>query len=167
MAIFVHLAPESRVRLIQRNGINRLRRSTDRHPRGVFAMPVTRSFYVSHQWLRELKRGGRRTIVGVYFRLPDEQEVWMGHYGSVHQKTSAAEAVGEFMAAEIREGWEVVIPRRIAPHELIRVRPLPQVVGWRYFPGAKGKAPFCACKYCTRGQYGTQRLRRRLGTPEQ
>lgn len=166
MPIFVHLAPESRAKLIRRNGINRLRRATDRHPRGVFAMPVTRNFYVSHQWLRELKRGGQRTIIGVYFRLPDEQEVWIGHYGSVHQKTSAAGAVAEFMAGEVREGWQVVIPRRIAPGELVRMRRLPQVIGWRYSPGAKGKAPFCTCNYCTRGEYGSQRLRQRLGTTD-
>ena len=42
-------------------------------------------------------------------------------------------------------------------------RVLPQVVGWRYFPAAKGKPPFCTCKFCTRGEYGARRLRERLG----
>jgi hypothetical protein len=47
MAMFVHLAPESRVALIQRNGIRRLRRASGDFPGGVFAMPVTRNFYVA------------------------------------------------------------------------------------------------------------------------
>lgn len=166
MPTFVHLAPESRVKLIRRNGISRLRRSTDRLPSGIFAVPVTRSFYVSHQWLRELKRGGHRTIVGIYFRVSDEEEVWVGHYRSSHQKMTASEAVAEFMAAENREGWEVVVPRRVTPGELVRVRSLPQIVGWRYFPEAKGKMPFCGCKYCTRGEFGARRLRKRLGTAD-
>lgn len=166
MAIFVHLAPEPRVKLILRNGVNRLRRATSRHPRGVFAVPVTRSFFISHQWLRELKRGGQRTIVGIYFRIADDEDVWIGHYRGAHQPMTAAEAVAEFMAAESREGWEVIIPRRIARSEIVRVRSLPQVAGWRYYPGAKGKRPFCGCKYCTRGEYGARRLRQRLGSTE-
>jgi hypothetical protein len=162
MPVFVHLAPESRATLIRRNGINRLRKASNGHASGVFAMPVTRNFYVSHQWLRELKRGGRRTIVGVYFRLPNQEEVWVGHYGQAHRAMTAAEAVGELMQSENREGWEIVIPRRVAASEIHRIRSLPQVVGWRYYPGAKGKRP-CTYAYCTRGDYGAQRLRRRLG----
>ena len=69
--MFVHLAPESRVALIRRNGISRLRRGRGDFPKGVFAVPVTRSFYVSHQWLRELRRRNRGPIAGIYFRIPD------------------------------------------------------------------------------------------------
>ena len=50
--MFVHLAPESRLALIRRNGIRRVRRPAGGFPGGVFAVPVTRNFYVSHQWLR-------------------------------------------------------------------------------------------------------------------
>jgi hypothetical protein len=163
MAMFVHLAPESRIALIRRNGIRRLRRPVGDFPGGVFAVPVTRSFYVSHQWLRELKRRNAGTIAGVYFRVPDEERVWMGHYNQGHRWMSAAEAVAEFMAAVDAKGWEVVIPRRIEAAEVHRVRRLPQVVGWRFSPAAKGKPPFCTCKFCTRGEYGARRLRERLG----
>jgi hypothetical protein len=76
---------------------------------------------------------------------------------------TAAEAMAQFMASENREGWEVIIPRRIAAKEIHRVRPLPQLVGWRYYPGANGQRPFCTCEYCTRGQYGAARMRARLG----
>jgi hypothetical protein len=72
MAMFVHLTPEKNVKAIPRSRITRLHKS-DSRPGGVDAMPVTRNFYVSHQWLRELKRGGQWTICAVYFHIPDEQ----------------------------------------------------------------------------------------------
>lgn len=166
MPIFVHLTPESRVALIRRNGISRLQKAANGHPDGVFAVPMTRNFYVSHQWLRELKRRGQGTIAGVYFRIPDAETVWVGHYSQGHQPMTAAAAVAEFMSAENREGWEVVIPRRISTKEIHRVRSLPQVVGWRFYPAAKGNPPRCTCKFCIGGDYGAQNLRQRFGTPE-
>lgn len=158
MSMFVHLAPESRVALIRRNGIRRLRRARGEFPGGVFAMPVTRNFYISHQWLRELKRGNSGPIAGVYFRIPDDLQVCVGHYGQAHRWMTAAEATAEFMSADSREGWEVVIPRRIESSEIHRIRRLPQVIGWRYMPGSHGLKP-CGCDFCQRGQYGAKRLR--------
>ena len=131
MAMFVHLAPQSQVALIRRNGIRRLRRARRDSPGGVFAVPVTRNFFISHQWLRELKRRNQGAIAGIYFRIPDHEQVWVGHYNQSHRWMSAAQAVAEFMSAEDAQGWEVVIPRRIEPAEVHRVRRLPQVVGWR------------------------------------
>ena len=80
MAMFVHLALESRAALIRRNGINRLRNAIRDFPGGVFAVPVVRNFYISHQWLRELKRQHGASIVGIYFRIDDDEQVWVGHY---------------------------------------------------------------------------------------
>src|SRR5262245_59726187 len=117
MAMFVHLAPASRVSLIARNGISRVRQAWGDRPPRVYAVPVTRNFYVSHQWLRELKRWGQGAIAAVYFRLPDEELVWLGHYRQGHRRMTAAEAVAAFLGAEGREGWEVIIPRRIAAKE--------------------------------------------------
>jgi hypothetical protein len=165
MTMFVHLAPESRAAQIRRNGISRLRKAMDSRPSGIFAVPVTRNFYISHQWLRELKRRGHGAIAGVYFRIRDDEPVWVGHYGGVHRPMPALEAAAEFMSSDSREGWEVIIPRRIDAKEIHRIRRLPQVLGWRFYPGAKGKAPFCTCKFCTRGEYGARKLRQRLGTP--
>jgi hypothetical protein len=54
MAMFVHLAFEAGLNRIVCNGISRSRRVVSGVPRGVFAVPVTRNFYISHQWLREL-----------------------------------------------------------------------------------------------------------------
>jgi hypothetical protein len=167
MAMFVHLAPESRTAQIRRNGISRLRAASGMCPRGVFAVPVTRNFYASHQWLRELKRRNQGPVVGIYFRVPDDQRVWLGHYGQAHRWLSAANAVGEFAAATDPLGWEVVIPRRIEANEIHRTRQLPQVIGWRFSPTSKGKRPYCTCKFCTRGEYGAARLRKRLDSPEE
>jgi hypothetical protein len=166
MAMFVHLTAESRIGQIRRSGITRLRRATDTCTGGVYSVPVTRNFYVSHQWLRELKRRNQGRIAAVYFRIPDEEPVWIGHYGQVCRLVTAAEAVAVFTRADDPLGWEVVVPRRIAVKEIHKTRRLPQVVGWRYFPKAKGKPPFCTCKFCTRGDYASGKLRKRLGSPD-
>lgn len=166
MAMFVHLAPASRVPVIRRNGVSRLRRAAGDFPGGVFAVPVSRNFFVSHQWLRELERRNQGPLAGVYFRIPDDEQVWVGHYRLAHRWMSAADAVAEFAAAEDAQGWEVVIPRRIEAGELHRVRQLSQVIGWRFSPESKGKPPFCTCKFCTRGEYGARRMRERLGATD-
>jgi len=163
VTMFVHLTPESRLRIVRRNGINRLRRPVGDRPGGVYAVPVTRNFYVSHQWLRELRRRGQGSVAGVYFRIPDDEVVWVGHYNQQHRRMTAAEAAVVFMASASREGWEVIIPRRIDAAEIHRVRTLPQVVGWRYMPGAHGRTP-CGCDFCTKGEYGARRLRERFNS---
>ena len=157
MAIFVHLTFEKNTKAILRNGIARFRKQTG-HPQGIFAMPVTRNFYVSHQWLRELKRRGRGAIVGIYFRIADEEQVWIRHYKQPHQVMTAAEATAFIANAENVEGYEIIIPRRIESKEINRIKMLPQVIGWRYYPGAHGKKP-CGCPFCQRGNYGARRLR--------
>jgi hypothetical protein len=158
MAMFVHLAPQKLADAIRRRGINRLRKSRVPEP-GIYASPVVRNFFVSHQWLRELKRRGAGPIVGVYFRIPDDQRVWVAHYRNAHQSMSAAEAVGVIIHAAEPEGFEVIVPRKIDAAEIHKIRTLRQVIGWRYYPGAHGRKP-CGCPYCQRGQYGAQKLRK-------
>jgi len=155
--MFVHLTSEKNIKTILRYGISRIRKQAHR-PRGIFAMPVTRNFYISHQWLRELKRSGANTIVGVYFRIPDEEIVWVGHYNQAHQQMAAVEAAVMITAIENGEGYEVIVPRRIDKSEIQRIKKLPQVTGWRYYPGAHGRRP-CGCPFCQRGNYGARRLR--------
>jgi hypothetical protein len=157
MAMFVHLTPESRLKTILRNGIGRLRKLANGE-HGIFAMPVTRSFYVSHQWLRELKRGCSGPIVGVYFRIDDDEIVSVGHYNQAHRDMTAAEAAAVIMTNEPAEGFEVIVKRRILPSEIHRHRKLPQVVGWRYYPQSHGRQP-CGCAFCQRGNYGARKLR--------
>jgi hypothetical protein len=161
MALFVHLASDKDRDSIRRSGIKtrRVRRAlSDGYERVVFAMPVTKDFYVSHQWLRELKRAGQRTIVGVYFRIPDGETVLVGHYNQAHSEMAANEAVGVVFNSGQTEGFEVVIPRKIEPEEIHRVKTLPQVLGWRYYPEAKGRNP-CGCPYCTKGDIKSKRIR--------
>jgi hypothetical protein len=110
MRLFVHLAPETRAALIRRNGIRRLRKASGNRPGGIFAVPVTRSFYVSHPWLRELKRRGQGTISGVYFRLPDDEPVWVGHYAQNHRRMTAAQAAAEFHDAQTPTAWRGWFP---------------------------------------------------------
>ncbi len=161
MAMFVHLTPEKNARHVTRTGL-RTRRSPDPAGRVVFAVPVTASWYMSHQWLRELKRRGQRTLVAVHFRVPDDQPVLVGHYGTAHRAVTAAEAVAIVAAAENAEGYEVLIPRRIEAAEIHAIREVSQVAGWRYKPGAHGSPP-CGCPYCQRGLMGARKIRERLG----
>ena len=183
MAVFVHLTSHRNIDSIRRKGITLCKRRF--LPSGVYAMPVTMNFYVSHQWLRELKRFGGGTIVGIYFRVPDDEIVEVGHYSSLHVSLTASQAIGLIMAAEKQnflearkqdtqsrdinngeklpaspEGYEVIIKRKIEPSEIIGIKSLPQVVGWRYRPGTNGNPP-CACICCERGQYGIRKLMER------
>ena len=140
MALFVHLAPENDSDSIRRSGIKtrRVRNVVrDGYDRIVFAMPVTNDFYVSHQWLRELKRSGQRTIVGVYFRIPDDQLVLVGHYNQAHTKMTACEAVGVVFNAEQPEGFEVIIPRKINAKEIHKINNLHRYSGGDTIPALK------------------------------
>ena len=38
------------------------------------------------QWLRELKRGGVKTFVGVYFKLDSTEKVYAGRYNEPHRQ---------------------------------------------------------------------------------
>jgi hypothetical protein len=188
MPVFVHLTSHRNIAPIRRGGIGLIKRRS--RPRGVYALPVTPDFYISHQWLRELRRGGGGTIVGIYFRIPDDETVEVGHYDSLHREMTAAEAAALMLEAQGRdpaaarakdqaskavqrrrdlpsspEGFEVVIPRRIAPAEILRVKALPQVVGWRHRPGAHGTPP-CVCMCCERGRYGVRKLLRAVEAEE-
>src|SRR5687768_5607826 len=104
MPVFVHLTSQRNLPSIRRGGIALKKRRL--RLRGVYALPVTRNFYVSHQWVRELKRLGGGTIVGVYFRIPDDEMVEVGHYDSLHVSMTAAEAVALMVAAEQRDPVE-------------------------------------------------------------
>ena len=156
--LLVHLTSQRNVARIRRRGIAPSKRRF--RSGGVYAMPVSPSFYLSHQWLRELRRTGTGDYVGIYFRIPDDERVEVGHYNSAHVAMTATAAARLIMAAgRGAEGYEVIVPRRIQPSEIKRMKALPQVVGWRYFPGANGRPP-CACLCCERGTPGLRKLLR-------
>lgn len=143
--MFVHLTPEKNIGAIRRSGI----KTSDTYRKigkGVFAMPVTPNFYISHQWLRELKYEGQRTIVGVYFRISDDEVVSIGHYNKSHLQVTASEALAIIFEADEKEGYEVIIPRKIQAGEIHKIKHLPQVIGWRYSPNSHDW--FCGCRVC-------------------
>lgn len=154
MAMFVHLADERDAASIRRSGIRSARfafqqaalyaaaaqgQALDAVPRrAVFCLPVLPDFQASHQWLRELKRQGARTLVAVRFRVPDEERLFCHHYSEAPRAMTAAEATHAVMHAPDARGWEVILPRAVAPAEIHAIRRVPQLVGWRFHPGAKG-----------------------------
>lgn len=146
MAVFVHLTSPDAARRIRRSGL----------ASPAFASPVATDFVRSHQWLREVRRWQPGRLVGVYFRLPGHESLLVGRYGRPHETLTADEAVGRALAA-FEPGLEVIVPRRVHRAELLAVRALPQVVGWRYAPEAKGRPP-TVCLHCERGSPFVRRL---------
>lgn len=56
-------------------------------------------------------------------------------------------------------GYEVIFERDIAPSQITSVKPMRQVIGWRYYPSAKGRKP-CGCPACqARGEPFSRRFK--------
>ncbi len=162
MPLFVHIADERDAASIRRAGLalpkaRWAEQQTERHKHGVFALPVIPNFVVSHQWLRVLKHKGHRTSVGVYFRLHDSEPVWIGHYNEPKRTVTAAEAAALLKEHETL-GFETTIPRSILPREVHAIRPLPQVLGWRYSPDSHQRGISCCCKFCQKSNIKGRRL---------
>ena len=166
MARLVHIAPESEARKIQRNGISsrRLKGWIEGHDRFVWAFPVLESYTITHQWMRELKRSGARTLVAVTIKIPDKEPVAVRHYLSAAKLVTAAGAIHTIRDADDKLGWEVVVLRRVEPDEIQSVRVLPKGIGWRYYPDAKNKPlKTCDCEYCMpAGDVKAARFRARI-----
>jgi hypothetical protein len=160
MPTLVHLADEREAAGIKRNGIK-----VGKHRSGVFCMPVLQNFYVSHQWLRELKRRGVKTFVGVYFKVDSKTKVFAGRYNSPHRYIELGEAIKEINSIEDPLGYEIIIDRKIEAKEISKIKSLPQNIGWRYKPGSKGTRP-CSCEYCIRASIKANRVREKYGREE-
>lgn len=156
MVMLVHLAPADAAASIKRTGIRKRRLS--RTSPGVYAMPVLPNYYASHQWLRELKRGGARTFVGIYFRIADDEMVHVGHYGQKPSHCRAADAAATIMHAPDPLGFQIIVGRSIPASEIHAVRSVRQVIGWRYFPKSHGSVP-CNCDACKGGLINRRRIR--------
>jgi hypothetical protein len=165
MPLLVHIAPVSAAKSIRRNGIapSRLYTRDNSAGRFVWAFPVLPSYTLTHSWSRELKRSGTRTLVAVTFRVGDDEPVLAEHYRNPRQQMTAAEAVARIRDTEDPRGTEIMIPRRIRPSEIVRIRVLPEAVGWRYAPTAKNRYP-CDCPMCLpKGEVNARRYRERIG----
>ncbi len=154
--MLVHLTDEKNSRRIKRAGIVK-----GKGCNGVYFMPVTQNYFISHQWLREIRRNGARVLVGVYFRLPSDERVWAGRYYEPHQHMSLGEAIRILETSSEQLGYEMFVERKIKPSEIVRIRCLPQKIGWRYQPHAHGKTP-CPCPICLpRGDIRSRSIRER------
>lgn len=139
----------------------RIKRSGLRAEFGVYAFPVLPSFTLTHQWTREILKWKRQPMIGVYFRIPDDEIVRFGRYGQVMRTLPAARAVGEIRKEPDPRGWQIIVDRGIRAAELVRITPLRGVLGWRHMPDAHGKRP-CGCPGCVgRGEPGGRALRLR------
>lgn len=158
MAILVHLTSAKLQRRILRAGIRPEARILGAP--GVFAMPLTPNYVMSHQWTRELRKWGRGRILAVYFRVPDDEPVMVGPYNRPHEEMTAAEAAATIMRlGHSALGYEVIIPHSIAPEAVMRTRLISSRIGWRHYPDAHGQRP-CGCPAClARGEYNSHRLR--------
>ncbi len=154
MPTMVHITDEKNSRRIARSGIIP-RKNRD----VVYFMPVTQDHFISHQWLRELRRGGARVLVGVYFRLRSEESVWAGKYNTPHRRMPLGEAIRELSEISDPLGYEVFIARSIKVSEIYKIRNLPQRIGWRYQPHSHGTKP-CGCPACQpRGSIKSKKIR--------
>ena len=134
MATLVHLTAEKHASRILRRGITMSRGSfCGIHVAGgIFCMPVLPHYYRTHQWVRELKRHGRGTMVAIYFQVPADERVLVGQYGQPHQEMIVGEAIKTVRDADDGLGYELIVQRAIANDEILRVRRPSQVLGWRY-----------------------------------
>lgn len=131
----------------------------------VYVMPVLPNFFASHQWLRELKRRGMRTIAAAYIKLRSDTMVWCGTYNGEHRWITLGHAAALIMQEPDPRGWEVVLTRDVPAKAVHSIRDVPQVVGWRYFPESHAKGPWkCLCDGCLRGLRGEIKSRRLLAS---
>src|SRR5262245_6679713 len=121
MPTLVHLADEREAASVKRGGIK-----IGKHRPGIYCMPVLQNFYLSHQWLRELKRRGVRTYVGIYFKMDSKTMVFAGIYNAGHKYIELGQAIREIQNMEDPLGYEIIIDRKIGPKEIQRIKNLPQ-----------------------------------------
>ncbi len=169
MTMLVHLIDERSAASVKRSGL----RGGDCtiHASGkavslldaVYAMPVLPNFFASHQWLRELKRRGMRSIAAAYFRQRADTLVWVGKYNAEHRLVPLGHAAGLIMREPDPRGWQLVLPHSIPAKAIHAIRSIPQVIGWRFYPESHDKAPWkCLCEFCIRSASGEPKARAHL-----
>lgn len=161
MAAFVHITAAKFEAAIRRSGLGGVRREltgSRLKRRDVYCFPVLGSHTLTHQWTREIAKWRRQPLVGVYFRIPDDEIVSCWRFGRWPLKQmTAAKAIATIRAHEDMRGFEVIVERPVLAREIQRITPVRNVVGWRHYPEARGKAP-CTCEICQRGQPNSRRI---------
>ena len=144
----------------------KIKRSGLHAERGLCAFPVLPSHTLTHQWTREIMKWTRQPMIGVYFRIGDDEPVRFGRYNTVMRKLPAGGAVGEMRKEPDPRGFQIIVDRAIKTAEISRVTPLRGVIGWRHWPDAHGRRP-CGCPGClARGEPGARRIRLRYDRGE-
>ena len=152
MAKFVAIKTIKRAQKIERSGRMKAHKSPVRFEtddpilkfilwkKVIFAMPVSTNYVLSHQWIAEMSRWYRHVPVSaVYFEIPDDWEVYYGHFAAAKQTATAAEVCGYFydkiQADDISSlaGFEVQIPCDFVDN-ISRVKHRVKRVGWRRDP---------------------------------
>ncbi|MBL8552381.1 MAG: hypothetical protein JNJ73_20495 [Hyphomonadaceae bacterium] len=102
----------------------------------------------------------RQPMIGVYFRIPDDEPVRFGHYFRGWVPMRAAQAVAAIRAEADPRGFQIILGRSIPPKDIARIAPVRGVIGWRHKPDAHGQKP-CGCPACmARGEPGGVKIRR-------
>lgn len=166
MTMLVHLIDERSAASVKRSGLRggectiRASGKSVSLADAVYAMPVLPNFFASHQWLRELKRGGMRSIVAAYFRQRADTLVWVGRYNAEHRFVPLGHAAGLIMREPDPRGWQLVLPHSVPAKAMHAIRTVPQVIGWRFQPESHDKAPWkCLCEFCIRSARGEPKSR--------
>lgn len=161
MPMFVHVTAAKYEPAIRRSGLGGVKHELTGSPlkRGhVYCHPVLESHTLTHQWTREILKWRRQPMIGVYFRVPDDEVVTCQLLNNARSRqVKASEAVAIVRAHEDMKGFEVIIERPIAAREIHRIAPLRGVTGWRHFPDSHGRKP-CACEYCQKSQPNSRRI---------
>ena len=156
MPTLIHLADERDSKKIFKAGI-----TIGKGRNGIYCMPVLQNFYVSHQWLRELKRCGTKTFVAVYFKIPSDEMVYAGKYWKQHKHLTLGIAIKKIMIMEDPLGYELIITRKIEAKEINKIKSLPQTTGWRYKLGSHASKP-CPCDFCQKGKIKGRKMKNRM-----
>src|SRR5262249_3241719 len=102
----------------------------------------------------------RQPMIGVYFRVPDDEPVRFGHYFRGWVPISASKAVAAIRAESDPRGFQIILDRPVKPNDITRIAPVRGVIGWRHKPDAHGTKP-CGCPACTdRGEPGGSKIRK-------
>jgi hypothetical protein len=139
MPIFVHLTQAKSKSNILRNGVKKSKIHDEGADNGVFCMPVINDFFATHQWLQEIKRFEKKNLIAIYFRVKNHEILSYGQYNNKPYSGSASEATRAFMDLEDKMGFQTIIPRSIKPSEIIKIKESTQMIGWRFYPEAKGR----------------------------
>lgn len=169
MPMFVHFTAAKYEPAIRRSGLGGAKHELSGSSikrRSVFCHPVLESHTLAHQWAREILKWRRQPMIGVYFRVPDDEIVTCQLLNNTRsRRVTASEAVAIVREHAEMKGFEVIVERPIAAREIHRMAPIRGVIGWRHFPGSHGSAP-CACEFCQKGEPNSRRIMARAKRDE-